>query len=74
MLYRHLFEIGSSSSSQWNFLNELKLIGRDGNGLGRPPGSLTWPKNLGPMGHVGRPQTRFGSLEPALTNLLGQQG
>jgi hypothetical protein len=26
MLYGHLFEVGSSSS-QWNFRNELKLIG-----------------------------------------------
>jgi hypothetical protein len=47
---------------------------QDGNGSGRPGGSLTRPKILWPMGHAGRPQTRFGPVEPAPSAPLGQQG
>jgi len=47
---------------------------QDGNGLGRPAGSLTRHKISRPMSHVGRPKSWFGSIERALSGPLGYQG
>jgi hypothetical protein len=47
---------------------------QDGNGSSRPAWSLTRPRKSRPMGRVGRSQTKFGSLELASTDPLGQPG
>jgi hypothetical protein len=41
------------------------LYTQNGNGLGRPIGSLARPKILGPLGQSGRPYTKIGSAGPA---------
>jgi len=46
---------------------------QDGNGLGRPAGSLTRPKNSRLMDHMGRPRFFLGQVEPTPSDLLGQR-
>jgi hypothetical protein len=57
-----------------NVLGIQCLAPRDGNGPGRPVGSLAQPKILGPLGQSGRPYIKIGSAGPASSDPLGQQG
>lgn len=44
---------------------------RDGNGPGRPIGSLAWPTLSRSMDRMGRPQSRNGSIEPEPIDPMG---